>query len=213
MRSSSAHFLGSVLVALGGALLVASGFLPLGHHRTHWVVFGEALDSLMHPDPDLPFSWRRPVFYGAEVLGLSYPALAGLAFAVAARGRSRAAGAAMFLLHITVCLSLAAASVVLATPEADGARSDPRATAALLGGAVLFGALLSLEVLLLRKSAGRLRPDRVNFAPALFLLGVNATLFFFFWRSPHWPVTAYWVGSAGSALTVSGIVLRRGRKD
>lgn len=201
---------GSALLLLGGILVAASGFSPPGHERTHWVVFSEALDSLLYPDSDLPFSWRRPLFYAAEVVGLGYPALCGLAFAAAAGlGRSRAAGGVMLLVHTLCCLFLAAAAVAVATPESGGARSDVGATAGLLGGALLLGTLLLFEALLLLRGLKQLYPDRVNFPPAVLLLGLYATLYVVFFRNPHWPVMGYLVGFVGAGLATIGMVVRK----
>jgi drug/metabolite transporter (DMT)-like permease len=191
-------------------LLALSGFLPVGHDRTHWVVFHEAFDILLHPDPDLPFDWRRSIFYGSEVLGLSYPLVAGFLFAASAGLRhSRAVAAVTFTLHLFVALCLTGAAMALALPKGGEAESDFRANTGLLGAAVLLGALSGVESLLFFRGVEGLRPDRVNLPPAVFLLGVNVTLYFVLFKNPVWPATAYWVGSAGSAFVVAGIVLRR----
>ena len=71
-----------------------------------------------------------------------------------------------------------------------------------------MGALVLVEMLLLVRGIQRLQPDRVNFPPAVLLLFLNLTLSLVFSNNPHWPATGYLVGSAGAALSVTGIVLR-----
>ena len=206
---------GALILAVGGPLVFAAGFLPWGNSRTHWVVLSESADSLLSPPEDEPLTRFQVAFYGGEVAGLAYPMIAGLAILLSAfLVRGPAAAAAFLLLHAAPFLALAAAAMALSIP--DPAMSLSGKVRILLGGtAALSAVLLAAEaVVLIRSARASPRPsgylvDRLNLLPAAFLLLVNAGLGIYFSRGSHdWAWQGYPVGAVGSAAALLGIGLR-----
>jgi VIT1/CCC1 family predicted Fe2+/Mn2+ transporter len=215
---------GSILLALGGLLIAAGGFLPLRygegrwevHAQTHWGTMKDSLDILWDPGPDSSREWWDVAYDWVKVVGLGYPMAAGLALAAGAfAGRSRAAAWPIFLVHCAAISLLMVGAAALGIHKGVSEEGGFRDSLLLLGLTALLGGLLGLEAAAFRRALRR-GPDRagppadsVNLPPALFLLAVNVVVLYFLFGHPNWPTLCYLVTSAGAAAAALGMVLRR----
>ena len=207
---------GARLLGAGGVMIFVAGFVPFGHARSHAGEIGGPWDALTNPSDAL--SWPMAVYYGASVVGLGYPfAVGALLAASAALGRFRAFAIASFLLHTLTLWTLTVATIALATPTeatpTDGGKARP--TGLLLAGSAVLASLLVAECEIAVRSPRRLKrritliADRVNLIPTLFLVIVNAALYFSLkHKAEQWPVSGYPVGFLGAALGLAGLWMR-----
>lgn len=228
-RSFASTLPSRLLLAAGGALIVAGSFAPelrvavanaFGAdpprrmpERSHWVVFRENVD--MFSDPDLSLGAWYYIFWAVEAAGLAYLVVAGAALAASsAFRRCRVAASGFLAVHSISLLALSAGALVVVLGSPEGGLSA-RTSRYLLLAAAALGALLAAELawgaLALRRGrvAGFGPVDASNLVPAAFLLVANGALFVALRAHPNWPAAGYLVGAIGALLAVCGMALRR----
>lgn len=226
---------GRLLLALGGALLVAGALWPElkvavrnlldraaelpPPDRSHWSVLHENLDMVAEPDRSSPGYFT--VWYAVQAAGLAWFVLAGGVLGLAAFfARSRLVASVCALFHGGAFLGLAVgvSYVCFELPPPEPGKSS----LVTVGPALLLWLLGVGEALLAWRAmahhglgsgrGGGLRRlvavDTTNVLPLAFLFIAHAGLYAKLHGHPNWPAGGYLVGAIGGALALLGMQRR-----
>lgn len=178
--------------------------------RSHWFVLHENLDMVAEPDESMPGYFT--IWYGVQVVGLSWFGLAGIAVALSSITRSRRTAAGFALLHGGAWLLLAAGVgwVITQLPEGEPGQTQ----LVTVGPFLLLAALAAGEGCIAwravrRSNFGRLgATDAAQLLPLVMLLLIHGGCWLALRGHPNWPADGYLVGTIGSATALIGLFRR-----